>query len=194
MQPKTKDVVRQAITLEPDNTLYDARNVLLRYNISRVVVAKDNKPLGIVTEKDISRFLFREVPNRRLHEFSLDEIMNKNLILSIEEDDLAVCAKLMLENKISSIIVIDNNDNGLKGIITKSDMLDAYAKYYPTKSIVEEYMTKRVITVAPDENLHAILRLMADRELSRVVVTRNRKPVGIITAYDLLPLSVLKRN
>jgi CBS domain-containing protein len=191
MQPKTKDVVRQAITLEPDNTLYDARNVLLRYNISRVVVAKDNKPLGIVTEKDISRFLFREVPNRRLHEFSLDEIMNKNLILSIEEDDLAVCAKLMLENKISSIIVIDNNDNGLKGIITKSDMLDAYAKYYPTKSIVEEYMTKRVITVAPDENLHAILRLMADRELSRVVVTRNRKPVGIITAYDLLPLSVL---
>jgi CBS domain-containing protein len=191
MQPKTKDVVRQAITLEPDNTLYEARNVLLRYNISRVVVAKDNKPLGIVTEKDISRFLFREVSNRRLHEFSLDEIMNKNLILSIEEDDLAVCAKLMLENKISSIIVIDNNDNGLKGIITKSDMLDAYAKYYPTKSIVEEYMTKRVITVAPDENLHAILRLMADRELSRVVVTRNRKPVGIITAYDLLPLSVL---
>jgi CBS domain-containing protein len=191
MQPKAKDIVRQAITLEPDNTLYDARNVLLRYNISRVVVAKDNKPLGIVTEKDISRFLFREVPNRRLHEFSLDEIMNKNLILSIEEDDLAVCAKLMLENKISSIIVIDNNDNGLKGIITKSDMLDAYAKYYPTKSIAEEYMTKRVITVAPDENLHAILRLMADRELSRVVVTRNRKPVGIITAYDLLPLSVL---
>jgi hypothetical protein len=28
MKPKAKDVVRQAITLEPDNTLYDARNVL----------------------------------------------------------------------------------------------------------------------------------------------------------------------
>jgi CBS domain-containing protein len=191
MQPKAKDVVRQAITLEPDNTLYDARNVLLRYNISRVVVAKDNKPLGIVTEKDISRFLFREMPNRRLHEFRLDEIMNKNLILSTEEDDLTVCAKLMLENKISSLIVIDNIDNGLKGIFTKSDMVDAYAKYYPRKSIVEEYMTRKVITVAPDENLHTILQLMADRELSRVVVTRNQKPVGIITGHDLLPLSIL---
>ena len=191
MQPKAKDVVRQAITLEPDNTLYDSRNVLLRYNISRVVVAKDNKPLGIVTEKDISRFLFREVPNRRLHEFSLYEIMNKNLIVATEEDDLTVCAKLMLKNKISSIIVIDNNDNVLKGIFTKSDMLDAYAKYYSTKSIVEEYMTKEVITVAPDENLHTILQLMAVRELSRVVVTRNRKPVGIITGHDLLPLSIL---
>jgi CBS domain-containing protein len=191
MRLKAKDVVRQAVTLEPNNTVYDARNVLLRYNISRVVVAKDNKPLGIVTEKDISRFIFREVPSRRLHEFSLDEIMSKNLILAKEEDDLTVCAKLMLENKISSIIVIDNNNNGLKGIFTKSDMIDTYAKYYPTKSLVKEYMTKRVITVAPDENLHTILQLMADREISRVVVTRNRKPVGIITGRDLLPVSVL---
>ncbi|HEY6883264.1 MAG TPA: CBS domain-containing protein [Nitrososphaeraceae archaeon] len=191
MQIKAKDVVRQAITLEPNNTVYDSRNVFLRYNISRVVVAKDNKPLGIVTEKDISRFLYREIPNRRLHLFRLAEIMSKNLIVAKEEDNLTVCAKLMLENNISSIIVIDNNDNRLKGIFTKSDMVDAYAKYYLTKSLVKEYMTKRVITVAPDENLHTILQLMADREISRVVVTRNRKPVGIITGHDLLPLSVL---
>jgi acetoin utilization protein AcuB len=52
-------------------------------------------------------------------------------------------------------------------------------------------MTKKVISVAPDENLHVILQLMANRELSRVVVTRNGKPVGIITGHDLLPLSVL---
>ena len=119
MQPKTKNVVRQAITLGPNNTLYDARNVLLRYNISRVVIAKDNEPLGIVTEKDISRFLFRELPSRRLYEFSLDEIMNKNLIVTTEEDDLTFCAKLMLEHKISSIIVIDNNDNETKRNIHK---------------------------------------------------------------------------
>src|SRR5690242_21928854 len=100
MQLKTKNLVRKAITLEPNNTLYDARNVLLRYNISRVVVAKDNKPLGIVTEKeDISRFLFRELPRRRLHEVSLEEIMNRNLVVTTEEDDLIFCAKLMLEHK-----------------------------------------------------------------------------------------------
>jgi CBS domain-containing protein len=46
------------------------------------------------------------------------------------------------------------------------------------------------IAVAPDENLHMILLLIADRELSRIVVTRNHKPVGIITGHDLLPLSV----
>jgi CBS domain-containing protein len=60
------------------------------------------------------------MPNRRLHEFRLDDIMSKNLILATEEDDLAVCAKLMLENKISSIIVVDKHDNVLKGIFTKA--------------------------------------------------------------------------
>jgi CBS domain-containing protein len=53
-QPKAKDISRVAITLEPDNTLYDARNTLFICNISRVVIAKCNKPLGIITEKDIA--------------------------------------------------------------------------------------------------------------------------------------------
>ncbi len=61
---KAKDLAREAIALEPSKTLYDTRNILLRYNISRVVIAKDNKPLGIITEKDIARFLYKEVPNR----------------------------------------------------------------------------------------------------------------------------------
>ena len=153
MQLNAKDVTRQAITLEPNRTLYDSRNSLLRYNISRVVVAKDNQPLGIVTEKDISRFLYREVSNRRLNEIRLDEIMSKNLVIAREEDDLQACAKLMLENKISSIIVVHNN-NELKGIFTKSDVVDTYAKSYATKSPVHQYMTKKVISVVPDENLH----------------------------------------
>lgn len=50
------------ITLEGNKTLYDARNVLLKYNISRVIILKDRqneKPAGIVTEKDIVRFLMQ---------------------------------------------------------------------------------------------------------------------------------------
>ncbi len=57
-------------------------------------------------------------------------MMSKNLVTAREEDDLKACAKLMLENKISALIVLDNN-NELKGIFAKSDLIDAYAKYYP---------------------------------------------------------------
>ena len=96
----------------------------------------------------------------------------------------------MLEKEISSIVVVDN-EGELKGIITKSDMVEAYARHYPSKLRVEQYMTKKVITVAPDENLHKILLLMSDNLISRVIVTRDRKPIGIVTGHDLLPVSIL---
>jgi CBS domain-containing protein len=189
-QLRAKDLMKHAVTLEPDQTLYDVRNILLRYNISRVVISKDNKPLGIITEKDIARFLYREVPNRRLNEITSKEIMNKDLKTVEEQTSLNVCARMMLESNISSIIAVDNLGD-LKGIFTKSDLVGVYATQYPTKLRVEQYMTQKVVTVAPDENLHTILLLMADNQISRVIVTRDQKPVGIITGHDLLPVSIL---
>src|SRR5215469_730333 len=85
---KAKDLIKQAIILEPSQALYEVRNMMIRYNISRVVIAKDNKPLGIITEKDIARFLYKEVPNRRLNEISVNEIMNKDLIKVEQQKNL----------------------------------------------------------------------------------------------------------
>jgi CBS domain-containing protein len=47
-----------------------------------------------------------------------------------EHQDLQLCAKLILENKVSFILVVDNNKQYLKGIITKSDLVNTYATYY----------------------------------------------------------------
>jgi len=187
---KAKDLIKQAIILEPNQTLYDVRSTMIRYNISRVVIAKDNKPLGIITEKDIARFLYTAVPNRRLNEVSVNEITSKDLIKVEQQTNLDICGRTMLEKKISSIVVVDN-EGVLKGIITKSDMVEAYARHYPSKLKVYQYMTKKVITVAPDENLHMILLFMNDNQISRVIVTRDHKPIGIVTGHDLLPVSIL---
>jgi CBS domain-containing protein len=191
---KISEVSNKVITLEPENTLLDARNTLLRFNISRIVIARNNKALGIITEKDISRILYAELQHRQFKEIRLDEVMNKNLIEVNEEKELKSCAKLMLEHNISSLLVLDE-DSLLKGIVTKSDLVDSYAKHYANRKLVEDlvqkYMTKKVLTVGPDEPIHMALMLMTDNKVSRVVVTRNRKPVGIITGRDLLPISLL---
>jgi len=187
---KQIDLTREVIKLQPDKTLYDARNALLIYNISRVILAKDDKPLGILTEKDISRFLYEDTSNRNIKEIRLDEVASKELITASEESDLKTCAKLMIDNKLSSIVIVDTVGN-LKGIFTKSDMVDVYAKYYTKKRLVEEYMTKRVFTVDPDETVQSVLLLMVNNKVSRIVVTRNSKPIGIITGRDLLPMSAL---
>jgi CBS domain-containing protein len=189
-QPKAEDIKREVITLEPDKTLYDARNALFIYNISRVVIAKDNKPLGIVTEKDIAWYLYTEIPNRRLDEVATEDVMSKDLITVGEYTNLQLCAKLMLENKISSVLVVDNNKD-LRGIITKSDLVNTYATYYKEKNSVEEYMTEQVLTITPDEPIHTVILLMINNKVSRIVVVREERPIGIITGRDLLPVSAL---
>jgi CBS domain-containing protein len=52
-------------------------------------------------------------------------------------------------------------------------------------------MTKRVLTVAPDEALHMAILLMNSHKVSRIVVVKNDHPVGIITGRDLLPASTV---
>ena len=189
-QLKALNISRDAITLEPKKSLHDARNDLVRYNISRIVVAKEDKPLGIVTEKDIAKYLYTQVPEKRLKDVGLEEVMSKNLVTVDEKADLTLCAKLMIDNKISSIIVTDDR-GGLKGIITKSDLVEGYGKYYSRKGTVEGYMNRKVLTVTPDEPLHMVLLLMTRGKVSRVIVTRDEKPIGIITGRDLLPVSTL---
>ena len=191
---KISEVSNKVITLEPENTLLDARNTLLRHNISRIVIARNRKVFGIITEKDISRILYTEPRNRQFKEIRLDEIMNKDLIEVNEEKELKSCARLMLEHNVSSLLVLDE-DRLLKGIVTKSDLVHSYAMHYAHRKLVEDlvqkYMTKKVLTVGPDEPIQIALMLMTDNKVSRVIVTRNRRPVGIITGRDLLPISLL---
>ena len=83
MQFKAQDISNNnVITLEASKTLYDVRNILLKYNIGRVVILKESRkenkvPVGIITEKDIVRFLFTEFPKRRPDEIRADEVTKK---------------------------------------------------------------------------------------------------------------------
>jgi CBS domain-containing protein len=186
----TIGLTQKAITLEQDVTLLNARNTMIRNNISRIVVVKDHTPVGVLTEKDIARFLYSEVPSKRLDEIMVKEIMSKDLVTVEENSDSRNCAKLMLEKGISSLIVVDGSKN-LKGILTKTDLLYAYIQNYAGEHLVEEFMTKRVLTVAPDEALHMAILLMSSHKVSRVVVVKDNLPVGIITGRDLLPVSAI---
>ena len=205
MKLRAKDIAIQhrPITLDPKDTLYDARNIMIRYNISRIVIVQNKEnnnnkvAKGVITEKDIARFLYEEAPNR------LDEVMSKNLITAREDDGVAYCARLMLDNEISSVIIVKDDlkrrrqsttASNLIGVLTKSDLVEARTRMESKegkKALVSEYMTKDVFTVDEDEALHIVLMLMIDNRISRVVVIKNNRPVGIVTTYDLLPVGSL---
>jgi CBS domain-containing protein len=186
---KAIDICRPIIALNSSRTLLDARNSMLRYKISRIVVSFNGKAVGIVTEKDIANFLYDTPPAKRLSEIALKEMVQKKLTVN-ESSTIDYCCKLMLQNNISSLIV--NDDQGKdKGIITKTDIVELYAYHQPRHITVYECMSDKVHSVAPDESIHMIALLMNIHKISRVVVQRIMKPIGIVTSRDFLPLSLI---
>jgi CBS domain-containing protein len=180
------DACKTPITLSPSNTLLDARNLMMKYNISRMLVAVSGKAIGIITEKDIARYVYSEKPARRPSEIKLEQAMSRNLITVIKQTDLQSCSKLMIDAGISSLVVTDNDM--LYGILTKTDIVDAYARFCVGRNLVSNYMTSDVVFVAPDEPIHIILQAMSERNISRVVVAKDWMPVGMITSRDMLPV------
>lgn len=187
---KPLDIVRQTITLSADRTLLDARTFMLRYNISRIAISQNGKTVGVITEKDIARYLYDSPPSKRLSEISLKEFTRKNLITVDENSTIDNCSTLMLKHGISSLIVVDK-DGKDRGIITKTDLIEYCAYHQSAAVMVHECMSKKVQFVAPDETIHMIAMLMNTYKISRVVVEKNKKPIGIVTARDFLPISFI---
>lgn len=189
---RAKDASSRPITLEPDKSLGEAHTAMQSCGVSRLVVVatREYRPVGIITEKDIVRLLDTYGSRTRLDKIRLEQVMSKNLVMAFEESGLSSCARLMLGNGISSIII--TNDKGLlKGICTKINVASAYARHCAGEHLVGDFMTKKVFAVMPDETLEQILLLMVNNNVSRVVVTKNQKPVGIVTEHDVMPLSTL---
>ncbi len=119
----------EVITIKPDTKLPDAHKMMTDYGIRRLPVVDGNgRLLGIVTLGDVrgaepsaATSLTVWEMNYLLSRLKIDEIMSPNPITVRENDTIAAAAKVMLQNSISGLPVIDKNDK-LVGVITESDI------------------------------------------------------------------------
>lgn len=178
-------VMKKAITASPKMGLVDALGLLYRYGIKRLVAVDGNRPVGIVTEKDLARAT-STFNGRDIGEMRVGEIMSENLIAVGKNNSIYDCAKLMRDNKISSVIVA-NADGTLGGIITKTDLVGVFLINDVTGAEVSNHMHRKVVTVAPKDLLFVVQSVLVNNRISRVVVAQKNRPVGIITYRDFLP-------
>jgi len=178
-------VIKKTIVVTPRTSLLDARAVLLKHRISRLIVSEKDRPVGLLTEKDLVKAIYR-IDAKPLEATRVSDAMAKDLVTVQEGATLHDCAKLMLDNKISSIIVL-KKDKTLSGIITKSDLTSVFLTQATEPLPVSKIMTRDVITVKPADSLLYVESVLVNNNISRVVVERNRQPVGIITHRDFIP-------
>lgn len=192
-----KDICNKAITVEATKMLSDARDTMLKYNISRIIVEHNQKPVGMVTEKGISRFLYKENNDKPLDEIVISKAMRSPLVSVNYDTNIKECAKLMLDNDTSSLILKekeDENNDGIIKLFTKSDLVKLFAENYKGKYKIDDFMTRHVITLSPSNSLHTAMKILVKERISRVVITRDSKIVGIITSKDLMPITAFSEG
>lgn len=176
------------ISVGPDASIYETLLEMQTNFIKRIVISSENKPLGIVTERDINRFLEDDRTSRALNEIPIKHVMKKNVISIVDgvEDHFIQCATRMDTFKIGSVVLV-NDDGELIGIVTKTDITKAFSIVYSGKYLVSDYMSKKVVTCRKSDTLKYALSLMNQNDVSRLVVTDEKgKPLGLITTNTLL--------
>lgn len=181
-----KIIIKRTITISPNASLLDAREVLLRHNLKRLVVVDAKKrPVGIITEKDIAKTIYA-LGDKPIRSIKVSGFMSKKLITVKKIDSVYDCAKLMKKNHISSIIVLGDNDI-LEGLITKTDLVSIFLTHATSPLKVSKIMTRDVITAMPGDSLLFVESLLIHNRIARIIIQRNRVPVGIITYRDFVP-------
>ena len=115
-----RDVMSKDVkVVRPDTTIKEAVATMNKFNIGSIIVMQSDKPVGIITERDVLR---------RIIELSLApetqtarHVMTSPIIAINETASIEEAAKLMAKKKIKRLPVI--NDGKLVGILTYTDIV-----------------------------------------------------------------------
>jgi len=107
-------VITDPITLPPDATVGSARKIMEEHHIGGVPITVDGFLRGIITRRDLRFIGDNNQP--------LDAVMTKtNLITAPENTTLEAAERILTEKKVEKLLLVDEK-NRLKGLITIRDI------------------------------------------------------------------------
>ncbi|MFQ6135657.1 MAG: CBS domain-containing protein [Candidatus Hydrothermarchaeales archaeon] len=128
-----KEVMSKNVkTVGPSATVAEAAEAMKKNRVGGLVIVEGNKPVGIITERDI---VYKIVVERKSVDTKVEEIMSKDLRTITEDRKIDDAAKIMAAHLIRRLPVVDE-EGGLIGIIAMKDIMKAEkvrseAGYYP---------------------------------------------------------------
>jgi CBS domain-containing protein len=123
------------------------------------------------------------------------EVMKKNVITITPEKTVEDAAKVMTNNRVGCLVVVENGDR-VKDIVTESDVTTVVAKGMDPKKVTVAGLKKIVlkkkiglITVSPSDDILFVAKLMVKNGIKRVPVVENGRLKGIIADKEILIIS-----
>ena len=111
------------------------------------------------------------------------ELMSDAVVTTEPHKSIDHARAKMGKGKLGAIPVV-NTDGEPVGIVTSTDLVSEPNGSSPISTI----MTEKVYTIPQYEDVSIAARVMRNHKIHRVVVTHEKKVVGILSAFDLLKL------
>jgi CBS domain-containing protein len=119
-----RKIVSLAIASNP--SVLDATKLMLKNKIGSVVlVNKDKRPVGIVTERDVLRKA--STTRRKLAEIKVREVMSSPVTTVRPFDSVDTAAEAMARKRIKRLVVVEQ-DGSMAGIVSLTDITRKLAK------------------------------------------------------------------
>jgi acetoin utilization protein AcuB len=129
------------ITVDEGISVLDAAELMKRHGVRRFPVMKDNKLVGMVTDRDVrsaspsqvitfdeaERGLFPEL-YALLNKITIRDIMARNVVTVRIEKTIITASLIMLKHRISGLPVVDDQQK-LVGIQTRGDIFKFMLQY-----------------------------------------------------------------
>jgi CBS domain-containing protein len=120
---------REVVTVDiNDNpSVLDVAKLMAKHRIGSVVVVEysNNKPIGIITERDIIKKVSAQ--NKVADQVAVRHIMSSPLIAVKSIDSIDTAAEAMAKNKVKRLVVLEQ-DGTIIGVLSVSDIAKKLAK------------------------------------------------------------------
>lgn len=125
-------------------------------------------------------------------EVAAREVMHHGVITAGPEATLTEVAAQMAGNRVHCVVVeglsrdLNNQETLVWGILSDLDLMRALAAGRP-QATAGELAGTEIVTVDPEERIEEVARVMAEHELSHLIVVSptNGEPIGVISSLDV---------
>ncbi|MFW5995649.1 MAG: CBS domain-containing protein [Halanaerobiaceae bacterium] len=129
---KLRDIMTDELScVNPDTSVNEAARVMKNLNVGSVPVCEGKKPVGIITDRDIT---IRNVADENYPDQPVNKIMSSNLVYGSPDMEVEEAARIMADNQIRRLPVVENGN--LIGIVSLGDIaVDSNADMEASKAL-----------------------------------------------------------
>jgi CBS domain-containing protein len=173
------------VTIRSTDSLLKARDLMTQNRVSQlVVIDQRSRPQGLISKRDIARFLLEDATTRQLDDMLVYEASSES-IRTIRSDLPIFNAARMFDTENLTYAIV-SNDNPLAGIVTETDLCHYFARKFPGKFKVQEFMTSDFVFAKSSYPIVHVAHGIVYRQPSVPVI--DEELAGIVTLSDLLSI------